>query len=90
VGFVYPGVVEVLNFDGFGPLISCRGRMHVSHAYTLRKTGRVLICGSYRSEHRGQTFKSLVTNDECVSIMILTEMNCFIRLWVWVHRRWQH
>jgi len=55
MGFVYPGVVEVLNVDSFGPLISCRGRMHVSHASTLRKTGRALICGSYRSQHRWQT-----------------------------------
>ena len=54
MGFVYPGVVEVLNFDNFGPLISCRGQMHVSHAYTLRKTGRALVCGSYRSQHMGQ------------------------------------
>jgi len=55
MGFVYPGAVEVLNFDSFGPLISCRGRIHVSHAYTLRKTGGALICGVYRSQHRRQT-----------------------------------
>jgi len=55
MGCVYSGVVEVLIFDSFGPLISCRGRMHVSHAYTLRKTGRALICGSYRSQYRRQT-----------------------------------
>jgi len=35
--FVQPGVVEMLNFDSFGPLKSCGGKMHVSHAYTLRK-----------------------------------------------------
>jgi len=31
------------------------GRMHVNHAYTLRKTGRTLKWGSYRSQHEGQT-----------------------------------
>jgi len=55
MGFVYPGVVKVLNFDSFGTIISCRRRMHVSHASTLRKTGRALICGSYGSQHSGQT-----------------------------------
>jgi len=51
MGFFHPGVVEILNFDSFGPLKSCGGwgRMHASHAYTLRKTGRTLIWGSYRS-----------------------------------------
>ena len=89
MGFVYPGVVEVLNFDSFGSLISCRGRMHVSHSYTLRKTGRVLIW-FIQITAQGANIKSLVTNDESVSIVILAKMNCFIRLWVWVHRRWQH
>jgi len=37
MGFVHP-VVEILNFDSFGPLKSCGGSMHVSHAYTLKKT----------------------------------------------------
>ena len=25
MGFVHPEVVEILNFDSFGPLKSCRG-----------------------------------------------------------------
>ena len=40
--------------------------MHASHGYTLRKTGRMLIWGSSRSQHGGgeANIKSFVTNDE--------------------------
>lgn len=41
--------------------------MHVSRAVTSRKNGRVLIWGSYRSQHGGGSgvgdMYSLVTND---------------------------
>jgi hypothetical protein len=68
MGCVHPGVVEILNFDSFGPFKSCGARMHGSQAYTLRKTGRTLMWGSYRLQHGGggggANVKTLVTTDE--------------------------
>jgi hypothetical protein len=29
------GAEDILNFDRFGPLKTCEGRIHVSHAYKL-------------------------------------------------------
>ena len=55
MGIVHPRVVEILNFDSFGPLKSGEGRMHVNHACTIRKAGRTLIWGSHRSQREGQT-----------------------------------
>jgi hypothetical protein len=59
MGFVQPATVEILNFVNLGPLKSCGDRMHASHAYTLRKTSRMLIWGSYRSQHGGQILSYL-------------------------------
>jgi hypothetical protein len=63
--FFHPGVVEILNFDSFGPLKSCEGGgvvVHGNQAYTLSTIGRTLIWRSYIQQHGGQTL--LVTNDE--------------------------
>jgi hypothetical protein len=40
--------------------------MHVSHAYTVRKTSKMLTWGStgQSTKGRGANIKSLVTNDE--------------------------
>jgi len=48
LGFFHPGAVEILNIDSFETLKSYGLRMHFSQAYTLRKSGRTLIWGSYR------------------------------------------
>jgi len=55
MGLFHPGVVKILNFDSFGALKSSGVRMHISHAYTLRKTSRALIWGSYKLQYGGQT-----------------------------------
>jgi hypothetical protein len=62
-GFIHLAVAEILNFDSLGNLKFCGGRMHGSHAHTLRKTGSTFIWGSYRTQHGGGGFKSLVAND---------------------------
>jgi len=55
MGFVRTGVVEILTLTILNLLNLVGGRMHGSQAYTLRKTCRTLIWGSYRPQHRGQT-----------------------------------
>jgi hypothetical protein len=42
-GFVNPGVVEILNFDSFGPHKSCGRRMQGSQAHAIKMAGRRLI-----------------------------------------------
>jgi hypothetical protein len=63
MGVIHPGVVEILDFDSFRPLQSCWGMMHISHVYTLRITGRMLVLGSYRSQHVGANIKPFLIND---------------------------
>jgi len=49
MGLVHSEIVDFLNTNSFRPLKSCGGRMDGSQAYTLRKRGRTLIWGSYKS-----------------------------------------
>lgn len=63
MGFFYPTVVEILNFDTLGPLRTCGDMTHVSHAYTLGRTSRTFIWGSYRPQQGGGV-NSLVANYE--------------------------
>jgi hypothetical protein len=56
MGFFHPGVVEILNTEGFGPLKSCGWRMNFSQTYTLRRA-----LGLSYGVHTGHV-KSLQTN----------------------------
>jgi len=47
--YVHPAVVEISNFYSIY-LITLVCRIHIIHAYTIRKTGGALLRGSYRSE----------------------------------------
>jgi hypothetical protein len=48
-----PGVVEILDFESFGPQ-SCGGGYNDSHTYALRKTERTLM-GFIQVTARGAT-----------------------------------
>jgi hypothetical protein len=47
-GFLSSLKVDILNLHSLGPLKSCGLMMDFNQAYTLRKSGRMLIWSSYR------------------------------------------
>jgi hypothetical protein len=63
--FVHSGAEDILNFDRFGPLKSCGVRIHVSHAYTLRKKSTNDM-GFKQVIARGANINSLGANEERV------------------------
>jgi hypothetical protein len=64
MGLVHSEIVEIVNFNSFGPLKSCRGRIHGRQAFTVRKTGKTLIWGVHTSHNTGGSIRSLVANDK--------------------------